>query len=107
VFTGVFDMEPELTQGCSSSIVCYVNTPYSLNHRGGVEVSTAANASIGKWTEFYHFGVSSQLAFLRQETWAVWTRSVESVASVPEPASAALLLAGIAGLVLSRRHAKR
>lgn len=101
----LFDTDPELTSGCSSTIVCYASVPYNLSQFSVFDVRVFNfyhqgppnfRASGGSWTFDTDFTIRPE------NTWAVFA---PAGAQVPLPAPILLLLGGLVGLGALRQKA--
>lgn len=98
---GAFDSDPSLTFGCSSSVSCFVPTPYGLGFGYLVTTDRASN--------FSGATVDTRAATLYDPTlstanasglvYAIWTPATV----VPEPGTGLLVAAGLAVLSARRR----
>ncbi len=106
--TPTIDLDPRV-DGCTRTSVCFILTPYALPVFG-LLVSGLVNSSLPFQDSVYGAGLLSPSWDSSSDptaTYARWT--VASVATVPLPASALLLLGGLAGLIATggrkRKHA--
>lgn len=107
VFTGIYDTNPALTNGCSESTGCLILTPRLTFFNGSVTRAVANVAFNSSGIDGDTFDTTFQLnytgdtTFAPQITWAVWTQ-VGPVTPIPEPSSLMMLVAGL-GLLLTAR----
>jgi len=91
---GAFDSNPALTFGCSSSNICFVDTPYAIP--GLVDFRSAVNNPSGPdGLGPVSFPVTRDSTSLSLDVYARWS---PSPSPVPEPASLTLLGLGLAGM---------
>lgn len=111
VFIGEFDSAPNRTYGCSFLILCVVASPtYASTASDDLAWVLASNGDDDRVFDRVEIGgnaARSQLDFTREiaYVWGVWSAS--AVQQVPEPASMALVLAGLLALVSIRYGSKR
>lgn len=100
----LFDTDPELTFGCTGTVICYASVPFNLS-QFSVFDARAANFFPGpsdfvlngsSWTFDIDFTTRSE------NTWAVFA---PAAAEVPLPAPILLLMGGLAGMGALRRKA--
>lgn len=116
VFTGIYDTNPALTNGCLDPTGCLILTP-RLSFFNGSQVRAVANVAYNAGgTGVDTFDTSFQFNFNADTSinvpgalgpvlvWAVWSK-VGPVTPVPEPHHYALLLAGIGIVLAKRKHA--
>ena len=96
---GLFDSEPELTSGCTSTTNCFAYTPYGFGPRGAVLILGARNGDDLLLADLLlpltdsstrNYAASSNV------TLAVWT-------VVPEPSTALLVSLGLLAVAARRR----
>ncbi len=89
----LFDTDPELTRGCTSSGLCDVYLPYDVD---GVTVATAfaRNFSTTDSTALAGISISSDFSFGGGVVYAVFTQ-VDDV-QIPEPSTLAFFATGLA-----------
>ncbi len=101
---GLFDSNPALISGCTSSALCVTFIPFGLE--SDIEIGFAINGGSGSGSGDQ---AGSDDLDLRRNTaddpaqvWAVFSRADPSMA-VPEPGSLVLFSLGLAGFIFARR----
>lgn len=104
---GLFDTNPNLTNGITGATFAFVSTPYEATLTG-VNVYSAANyaPSVGAADAVFFFPISS-VTDTTAEPNAVYADWQKSVADVPLPAGGVLLLSALGGIAALRRRKKR
>ncbi len=102
VFTGIYDSQPNLTNGCTSTVDCNLITAYSTYLISGKQYHsfyTARNSSTESSDVGYISSTISTNDISKYSTYtlAIWTKQATATA-VPEPEAYAMMLAGL-GLV--------
>jgi hypothetical protein len=104
---GNFDSLPGLTKGCLSESICYAWTPFGVGFNGVLSskyfanVTDEFNDSIGTAASDNTENLAPLPNRADRAVWAKWTPAV-----VPEPASVALIAAGLLGLWFAQRDRK-
>lgn len=102
VFNGIYDSNPNLTNGCTSTIYCDLMTAYSTYSISGEQYHsfyTARNSTKETGDVGYISSTISTIDISKSSnnTLAIWTKQATATA-VPEPEAYAMMLAGL-GLV--------
>jgi len=97
-----FDVKPELTNGCSGTYTCVINSPWERTVlRRFNSISFVNNVSRDNdGPKSLRVSISSDSSIIPNLTFAVWSKPVEASA----PGTAMVLLMGIAGLIVSQRR---
>lgn len=103
---GLFDSRPELTNGCSSTIVCNVLIPFALGS-GVTLVDDASNNSTTSLDLNFAslIGTNTSTASLSTVVFAKFTPTM--TAAVPEPTTWAMMFAGFGMMGAALRNRKR
>jgi hypothetical protein len=108
VFQGVYESQPDMTNGCNQLYSCTVLSPLTgLDGNGHVEIISARNTADDKYEYEHYYTITKDYdAFANsQAVWAVWSITPPSPTSaVPEPSSLALLAAAGVALAGSQRR---
>ena len=97
---GPFDTNPFQTNGCADITLCTAWIPYSVS---GFTVSQM-QVDNSNGADFIFTGVNIPDGDTTPLSTVTWARFTLSVASVPEPASWAMMLLGFAGIGMARQR---
>ncbi len=102
---GDFDSRPELTNGCTWNLNCYMVTPYQFNAGGLLLYVAANNNSPAQSVDFNSGGLLAPSYDSSADVNVVYVKWTPGVQSVPEANDTIFLLALSVAIVLTMRRA--
>ena len=116
---GLFDSDPETTNGCFNTLACQIWTPYAIDSsRGETSFSITFNQSSESIQEDFVrdvrgvLGLTGDFSDVTQRVLGVWSLSPTDpptdppTTSVPEPGTLGLFGIGLLGMGMARRKKK-
>lgn len=100
VFTvnSIFDISPELTNGCADLAACLIYTSYGIEGQSA-NSAVFVNRNRGRNLGDVAIGIGEDLSDTQSGVFAKW-----SVIEVPNPSALSLLALGLVGLAMQRRR---